>query len=684
MEGPTTPPRKLPQRRTGQGGQLHKRAASKVTLTITPSTPPNSTRMHGAAPPSYRLLPESPSAPRTGMLFRKPPSSQDPRQQPSRGMWTRRRIVLLSCVAVGLLLLAGRSRSSDYSADWFRSSSAEGEVETYGRAQAGREAAASGQGRPGGGAGGAGKGGKEELVWHEAPLHRPPPAPGAGPPPDAHKDRIVKVHGGRPGKVPVVPVLNDEQDASVAPPAHDLEVTSATDPDASRKFLLVGWMGEQETKAQTHLYGLGLLALSLNRTLVLPGVKRSRFGTCYQNPFSLYYAADTLSSFGFPYVTSDEFWAWTEHQRSAPTAQVFTLARGAPQPVETVTMPPERMCLSGMNLDFSQHEPVAFFSPLSDWKSEEARNNLGEEVVTTLLDPPSSSSSSSSSSSPSSSSHRSPAVLVAHMNLRYPFLTPSLASRLSPFSFPLPYPYSYFPYSPHWTSLGHSIASHLSPFVAVHWRTETLEVDRIASCGTSLVEKLREVRRKHPEVETLYLATDYPIEILREEGGAGATGKATAHSGTMTKTLTEGHHAAMRAFLEQLEAEEGGAGMRLTSFLKEQKEVEWPSELTEAMRKVKGGIQELDGAIVGIVDKIVLMKAELFYAGFPVSESLEKGCGKLSQFTTQVISGRRDALRLDDSRMWNEAGHFMLDADAADEERETEEEKRMVKEVRRR
>ncbi|GAA5898125.1 hypothetical protein JCM6882_003332 [Rhodosporidiobolus microsporus] len=639
-----TPPRRLPQRRGDAG--LHKRNPSKqVVLTVTPSTPPNATRMAGAASAAtYRLIPESPNAPRIAApSFRKPPA-QPEWAKGGKGGWTRRRTLLLVCLAVGVLVLVGH-RQSGYSASWLRGD-ADDEPDTYGRAHSVHDEAVAESarlkgmdehGRPGG------EVEKPVQVWHHAPEQAH--APGSHAQGDGH-DRFVKVSAeDRPAKVPT----------------HDLEVTSATDPDASQRFILVGWMGEQETKAQAHLYQLGLLSLALNRTLVLPNVKRSRFGTCYRHPFSLYYAADTLTSFGFNWIPDSEFWDWTERQRSPPTAQTIALVRGSPGPVEDVVIPSRRMCLSDKPLDFSQHEPKAFFSPLSDWKSDEIRFKFGEQVVTGLL-PDSASSDRDESSLPPSA--REAAVLVAQVNLRYPMLDPPTVARLSPFDFPLPAPYSYFPYSPHWTALGHAIASHLSPFVAVHWRTETLEVDRLAPCGHALVSKLREIRRAHPEIKTLYLATDYPLEILRADGAAGNEGKATAHSGTMTKTLTPGHHAAMRDFLEELEGE-GGAGLRMTSFLDEQGKVEWPQELQEAMGRSGAKLEELDGAIVGIVDKIVLMAAELFYAGLPVSSPT--GCGKYSQFTTQVITGRRDALRLADDRgedttLMNEAGHFFLDA----------------------
>lgn len=313
--------------------------------------------------------------------------------------------------------------------------------------------------------------------------------------------------------------------------------------------------------------------------------------------------------FGIPYVTSNDFWAWTDRQRAAPSAQVVSFVRGERGPVEGVAISPQKMCLAERNLDFSAFEGKAFFSPMIDWKSVQAREKFGEEVVRDLLAQerlPD-----GAGSAASSGERKSPAVLVVQYNLRYPFLTPSAVTALSPFPFAEPAPYSYFPYSSHWTELGHSIASSLSPFLAIHWRTETLAVDRLLPCGETLVRSIRAVKDQHPEIKTVYLATDYPLEVLRTPGKEKG---ATAHSGTMTKTLTPAHHAAMRQFLAALEGDdlvEGGAdgqGLRITTFMDEQRRVEWPAGLDGLVGE--GGLEDVDGAIVGIVDKIVLTNAQ--------------------------------------------------------------------------
>ncbi|BGO95681.1 hypothetical protein NBRC10512_007379 [Rhodotorula toruloides] len=668
MDGaPTTPPRRRPTQHAHS--HLHKRTSSKIVL-LSPPTPP-----HGA-PSSmpFRISPESPEKAGAGRYGRAkltpPPEEEDAgeaqgaqvqpvwmRDKGAKGRasggrgWSRAKTALVACALVATVLLFERGRRGGTESAWWDASGGD-ERETYGRANEFVAAPLSSSASD-----------IDPVSFYPAPPNLPPPPlPGAGNPPPP--DRFRKIVVGKVHHPPPPPAILQDEDArmptSDEPPRHNLEVTSATDPDTARKFLLVGWMGEQETKAQAHLYQLGLLALSLNRTLVLPSVKRSRFGTCYSNPFSLYYASDTFARFNIPYITADDFYAWTDRQRAPPPAQVVSFVRGERGPVENVAISPQKMCLAERNLDFSAFKGKAFFSPMNDWKSVQAREQFGEEVVRDLL----AQERLPEGQGAATMERKSPAVLVIQYNLRYPFLTPSAITALSPFRCPEPLPYAYFPYSPHWTSLGHSIASSLSPFLAIHWRTETLEVDRLLPCGETLVRSIRAVKQQHPEIKTVYLATDYPIEVLRTPGKEKG---ATAHSGTMTKTLTPAHHAAMRQFLAALEGDElveGGAdgqGLRITTFMDEQRRVELPEGLEELVGK--GGLEDIDGAIVGIVDKIVLMNAQLFYAGLPVADSPSRGCAKNSQFTTQVISGRRDLLAASsngESSMWSEVEHFAL------------------------
>ena len=396
------------------------------------------------------------------------------------------------------------------------------------------------------------------------------------------------------------------------------------------------------------MYQLGLLALATNRTLVLPGVRRSRFGSCYlDNDFSLYYEQDTFDRFGIPYVTSSDFSAWMRHQDETPTAQMISLIRGDPAPLDSLDATAEHFCLDRWRLDWTRHEHRAFFLSLMDRKSPQLRADYGRDVVSALV-------------------QEQASVLVVQYNLRFPFLTPQSIASHSPYEFRAPQPYSYFPYSSHWIKLGHAIADQISPFVGVHWRTETLEVERIASCGIALVEQLRKIRKENPAISTLYLATDYPLDFIRRNPDRRRPrSTVVANSGTMSKLLTPAHHDAMRSFLSLLEGENEDDSFHLTTFLEESRLVPLEPQVKAMLGAGGGGVESLDPAIAGLVDKIVLSNAELFYAGLPVSDDKVKGCAKLSQFTTQIIAGRKESLSKsatedEETRLWNDVGHFSL------------------------
>lgn len=398
------------------------------------------------------------------------------------------------------------------------------------------------------------------------------------------------------------------------------------------------------------MYQLGLLALATNRTLVLPGVRKSRFGSCYlDNDFSLYYAADTFDRFGIPYMTASDFSSWIKRREQVPTAQMISFVRGPVVPQDRLDATPEHFCIDRWRLDWTRSDPRAFFIPTTDWKSPEVRTRYGEQVVSSLIE-----------------SASDPSVLVVQYNLRFPFLTPESIASLSPFHFTAPEPYSYFPYSRHWLDLGHSIAEQVSPAVGVHWRIETLDVARIASCGVALVHELREIRKKNPAIRTLYLATDYPLDLIRD-GAQVPRKNVVANSGTLSKTLTPAHHAAMRSFLSLLEDDTGDHddSFHLTTFLDESRLVRLPADLEALLPTGSSGVESLDGAIAGLVDKVVLSNVELFYAGLPISDDKQSGCAKLSQFTTQIISGRkttlaRSASEDEETRLSNDVGHFSL------------------------
>lgn len=315
--------------------------------------------------------------------------------------------------------------------------------------------------------------------------------------------------------------------------------------------------GEQETKAQQHLYQLGLLAVSLNRTLVLPNVQKSRLGTCYANPFSFYYSPDSLSNLGIPTISHADFVAWSDRRDPPASAQVVSMvtakalyAQGAIEidsasdPNLVPNKPTRNLCLRPprTRLDFSGHSPLAIYPPEGYHKNEAGRLGFGESVVNTLRSEEVGSKSSRASAS-INAAYSLPNVYAFNYELRFPMMSPAVVTSFAPEAEP-PLPFAHFPYASTWTDLADLVVEKLSPFIAIHWRTETLTPANLAPCASSLLRKLAQLKSKYPEMENVYLATDYPVEELEGEGAGG-----TPHSGTFSKVVTEQHHSAFRAFL---------------------------------------------------------------------------------------------------------------------------------------
>ncbi|GAA6007139.1 hypothetical protein JCM11491_003020 [Sporobolomyces phaffii] len=521
------------------------------------------------------------------------------------------------------------------------------------------------------------------------------------------------------------------------------------------QFLVPAWLGEQETKAQQHLYQLGLLALATNRTLVLPNVSKSRLGTCYRHPFSFYYSPDSLVALGIPTISQEDFLLWTLQRDPPPSAQVVSVVNAKPgvYPDGSIEIdsfgdafaPPSKpnrnLCLRSprSKLDFAAHSPLAIYPPEGYHKSEAGRLGFGQSVVSALASPELAARSSRRSGS-KHYDYALPDVLAFNYEMRFPTLSPeSVVAHLSalgppssseeeedplpPATVPAPLAFAHFPYAEVWSDLADSISQRLAPFVAIHWRTETLAAANLAPCAESLLDKVFALHREYPEIQNVYLATDYPIEDLDPTfataarsgrgGGGGGRGAPVAHSGTFAKVVTEQHHRVMKKFLAQFARRSNrlGTGLRLTTFAREQNDVSLDPATSRLPRAVldhlvnltrtdapdagdgNGSAEPLgldlgavDPGLLGILDKLVVTKAQLFLTGVPgVGSSTDGACAKLSSFTTQLI-GAREALVLaqqqqqshgdddDDGegrgrkagQLWNTVQHWSLTGAAVD------------------
>ncbi|GAA5957073.1 hypothetical protein JCM3765_005399 [Sporobolomyces pararoseus] len=511
----------------------------------------------------------------------------------------------------------------------------------------------------------------------------------------------------------------------------DREICGATSKGHGCQFLIPAWLGEQETKAQQHLHQLGLLAVALNRTLVLPNVSKSRLGTCYRHPFSFYYSPSSLSSLGIPTISQEDFLLYTLQRDPPLSAQTVSVVNAKPgvypqgsieidsfsDPFSPAAKPNRNLCLRSprSKLDFTTNSPLAIYPPEGFHKSETGRIGFGQSLINTLSSQEIGSKSSRKSTS--TRDYNLPDVLAFNYEIRFPIVTPesvnaylSSTSAFSSDESPSLLPFSHFPYSSLWSSLASRISSTLSPFLSIHWRTETLSPSNLSPCADSLLDKIFEVKRKYPEVENVYLATDYPIEGLDSSFATRTDGKedlvGVAHSGTFAKSVTDQHHKAFKRFLKNFSyrsRRETGGKLKLTTFSKEQNEISLDPSISNLPRDLLSQLVNLttpldydpldpsapplpttldlgsiDSGLLGILDKLIVTRSQLFLSGVPgQGSSTEGACAKLSSFTLQLIGAREelmdkqeaareeegDEYRRKEGELWNVVNHWSLNGE---------------------
>lgn len=419
------------------------------------------------------------------------------------------------------------------------------------------------------------------------------------------------------------------------------------------------------------------MAFALNRTLVLPQVSGSRFGTCSKRPFPFYYDLNTFSTFDLRTISHAEFVAWSSAQEQPPTARVIAIAQGGEDgsggiaPAELVS---KKLCLDSLALDI-ETPPLALYAPyrFHQWDKDRivrflfrpevvalltelrVQDSVGAGLVTALQP----------STAENGSPLPTPDVLAIHFSLRFPILTPALVSKLSPAPSP-PQPFFHFAPAPMWTDVADRIVSRLAPFAAIHWRIETLPTSHLPACASSLVDRLVNLHARQPNLNSVYLATDYPLSMLSGEG-EGKEKPTKANSDTFTKSLSPEHHAAMRDFLAELK--ERAPTLRLTSYQSELASLSLPSPLPTLLAALpadRRSLNDLDSGVPSLIDKLVAQRAAWFFAGLASggrgTEAEELACGKTSSYTDEIVEGRARKMKEDEEEgeIWNEVEHFSM------------------------
>lgn len=485
--------------------------------------------------------------------------------------------VLLACSVVGLMVVAGKFGSR---------------IDRKGHVSHAGEAVAA-------------KSGEEEALG----VVEPPPTP----------------------EKPVVPLQHPTEPAADATPA--AKASPSPLPTAlDRLYLVAAHIGEQESKASSHLYQLGMLGLALNRTLVLPNAGLGYLGQCRKHLFSEWYRIDALEPWGIPTISQAQFRKRLAPFAERPIRSRFITMGGSqkdsketrlvvnrePDSAETLAktwclLQEDREAAFGASLSFGD-DPALVVAGKSDWtKSDNTRLQWGRDVIRMLQ----------------ADELRSVPVLTVMWGSNYPAFsmeqTPIKAPDfLRPTVTPRPTAqFVHLAYAPALAEIADRLLASLggpSQVVAVHWRQELVPLNNLVRCGDELITVLKRIRKQKGGAKYLWMASDYPFEEA-QRGAEGA--KISANSGTFTKHLSQEHHVAMSRFLLALD---GSSVPEYTSL--------W---LTAPQLSPPLDLDPMDRGTLGIIDKLVASKANYFLAGQSQGPEL---CGRSSSYTRAIVAMR--------------------------------------------
>ncbi|KAF7327351.1 hypothetical protein MKEN_00312700 [Mycena kentingensis (nom. inval.)] len=376
------------------------------------------------------------------------------------------------------------------------------------------------------------------------------------------------------------------------------------------RFLLPLRIGEQESKARLHFAQIIHLAHQLDRTLVLPNVGKSRLGACFKWPVNAYYNLaeynSTLPSGRPALIKADTFRHWLRSQPARETTGRSVVV-SLPAVVEEDPVPAEMALEIRVGTDPTDDLPSCFDHKfdsidISDYPPLyiTATAPFPGLAIHDALKPPI-----------LDDEEQDPMVLMLTYDLRNVI-----------FEQPLP-PLRY-------ASNLHSLAKEIAPsapYVAVHWRMETLEPNGLPNCAHALVDTLAELRERQPDLDRVWFASDYPVPLKTIARANNAPENTNSNKSCTFRDAGALHAEAIGIFVNAFAGLDGRlAGMELL-------------ELTEQAiihANVRVGLEaELlrDAGVRGILDKLIASKATVFLAG-------GMGCAKRSSFTRQIVDMR--------------------------------------------
>jgi GDP-fucose protein O-fucosyltransferase len=456
---------------------------------------------------------------------------------------------------------------------------------------------------------------------------------------------------------------------------------------SSCRFILPLWISEQESKARIHLLQLLQLARSLNRTLVLPNVGKSRLGTCLKWEFGVYYnERQFLSQIGISsghiedgddidVVSMDSFKSWMNDRLDPPVGQIISVNWSTPSQnhldqlhplsifrrkeldvyvhhnlIDPSTQFKRARCLS---LKFNRLDFIDTFSPLSIVFTTHSRkslengslaqalvNELREEsncfaahrrviasnvhgearyndrqMISEHLDnghlvndhiPPS----------------KAPDVLIVNWDLRLP---------LFPTTTTLSAPLATLNYSQRLQALTTRLTKQISPYLAVHWRMESVSPEVLPTCAENLVSTLHYLLNENDKtigagINHVWLATDISLSLVSDSYREGTVPtEEVVGSGTF-KILTEDHIQALQTLRDAFSPDYGGilSRFKLIGLRDELERMKRNGEEIDNLVDGNSRQEEVldDSGVLGILDKLVAMRSTVFVSG-------GNGCGRV-------------------------------------------------------
>ncbi|KAI9366373.1 hypothetical protein BD770DRAFT_417264 [Pilaira anomala] len=389
------------------------------------------------------------------------------------------------------------------------------------------------------------------------------------------------------------------------------------------KFLLPVSITEQESKAQLHFRQLAFMAGKIGRTIILPNVHNSHFGACLPHSFDFYYDDNWLKNNQnrFNYITMEDFQSWIQARHDAgviPTGQEIFLQRSQRSKLLKTT----GNCFQD-SFDFSGRPTVNYQIP--DHPNPPKNMNL-TDIIMRLLSDEARQHEYLDQSLISANLPRVKIPPVDVINLfydrRYQFIVNRKVNE--PIS-----------YNKRWEDIADKISKQLKPYIAIHWRMERLEpVSNLLPCAINLVNEIQKLegssQNGHPKV---FLLTDYPHLL-------NSTNAVPESKSFLPNELKTEHHEAIRYLYQHL-------NVSLTTIQDQEIHYEQLPKENWNLIPIDTGepVNQIDRSILGIIDKLVAMRAQWFFAGSPGV------CAKASSFTRRISSSRSLAYKNGDENI---------------------------------